>query len=197
MKKISWFLATLAVLPSVSMAAALDATTVRNVEEAVVAKALLGVNPANMIDWKIGDTNTLSVSIGPMPNIGSMVQTVASEEGNAIWVHQDLDLKVQKQKIQMLLSRADGTVLKLLVNGQEQSVPNNPLEIIEQSYTKITVPAGTFDVLYIKAKSDGKIIEAWANPVEIPMDGIAKQVAELGMGNMMLTMELQKAVRGR
>lgn len=194
MKKITLLLSLVAILPSASFAST-DFALIQQVEQIVLNQAMLGVNPLNMIDWKVGDTNQYTISIGPMANFGSMVQTVEKEEGNGVWLKQDMDLKVQKQVVEILLDRADGSVKKVLINGKEQSIPDQNLEIIETNTTTITVPAGTFQVMYVKAKQDGKIVELWANMVDIAMDGMAKTIADTGMGGMSMTLELQSTMR--
>ncbi len=99
----------------------------------------------------------------------------------------------QQQKTEALINKADGKILKLIVNGQEQQVPNDPVEIISQDYTTITVPAGTFEVIHVVAKTtQSPKIEVWANPRDIVMDGAAKQAAQMQLGTMVLELTGQK-----
>lgn len=149
----------------------------------------------NMINWKVGDRMDYSVSIGAFGKLGSMFKTVSKDEGNALWIHQEIDLKIQKQVVDMLISKADGKILKLIQNGKETEIPNDKLEVISQDYGKVTVPAGTFDAIHIIAKTQQvSKIELWANPAETAMDGALKQIMATQMGD--ITMELLKVARG-
>ncbi|MCB0393666.1 MAG: hypothetical protein KDD25_03870, partial [Bdellovibrionales bacterium] len=65
--------------------------------------------------------------------------------------------------------------------------PEKPdLELIDMRHEKVTVPAGSFDSTYIKAKNkaDGKITEQWANPQEITVVGMIKTSSETQFGKM-------------
>lgn len=149
------------------------------------AAAELRIN--NLINWKVGEFQEYSIS--PLP--GTMKKNVASEEGNAIWIVNDINMMGQAQKSEMLLDRATGKVLKYKENGQEKQMPEQKIEIIDQEATTITVPAGTFEVIHITAKSDqAKKIEVWANPSKISMDGGAQMYIESGF--LPMTLKLTK-----
>jgi hypothetical protein len=150
----------------------------------------------NMINWRVGDRMDYQVSIGMFGKIGSMFKTVTKDEGTALWIHQEVDLKFQKQVVDMLLNKADGKILKLIQDGKEVQVPNDKLEVISQDYGEVTVPAGTFDAVHIIAKTQQiSKIELWANPAETVMDGGLKQMMETQMGK--ITMELVKFSKGQ
>ena len=143
----------------------------------------------DLINWKVGDTSTYNVGFAGLGNIGTMVKSVTKDEGTAIWIRQDMNLAIQKQNVEALINKEDGKVLKLLVNGKEQALPDDKVEVISQDYTEITVPAGTFKVLHIVAKTkDAPKLEIWANPRDIVMEGTAKQTIQSQMGE--ITMEL-------
>ena len=147
---------------------------------------LTAVAPFDVINWKVGDTASYKVSIASFLN-GTMVKSVSKDEGTSLWVKQDLDLSIQKQVIEMQLNKADGKVLKVLINGQEQQIPNDKVEVISQDYVDVTVPAGTFKAIHIVAKAGGKNVEVWANPRDTVMEGTLKQIADTGMvGNMVM-----------
>ncbi|MFN7686080.1 MAG: hypothetical protein ACK5QT_11800 [Oligoflexia bacterium] len=150
----------------------------------------------NMINWRVGDRMDYQVSIGMFGKIGAMFKTVTKDEGTALWIHQEVDLKFQKQVVDMLLNKADGKILKLIQDGKEVQVPNDKLEVISQDYGEVTVPAGTFDAVHIIAKTQQiSKIELWANPAETVMDGGLKQIMETQMGK--ITMELVKFSKGQ
>lgn len=135
--------------------------------------------PLDVIDWKVGDSAQYDVKAGSFGKLGTMSKAVTKDEGSALWITQDMNLMIQKQKVEMLLSKADGKILKMLVNGKEQEIPNDEIEIISQDYTEITVPAGTFKAIHIVAKSkQASSIELWANPRDTVMDGALKQAVK-------------------
>ena len=56
---------------------------------------------------------------------------------------------------------------------------------------KVTVPAGTFDTIYIKIKdkaNNDQISEQWVNPRDIPLSGMVKSLADSQLGKV--TIEL-------
>ena len=137
--------------------------------------------PMDLINWTVGDTASFNVSAGAFGKVGTMVKSVTKDEGKALWVQQDMDLQFQKQKVEILIQKSNGQILKMLVDGKEQKIPDQNIEVISQDYTEITVPAGTFKVLHIVAKSkEASKIEVWTNPKETVMDGAVKQIISTG-----------------
>jgi hypothetical protein len=105
---------------------------------------------------------------------------VREDSIDGIWIQQDLDIAGRKQKVEILFEKATGQVLQLLVDGQKQDMPDPAdQEIIDMTEASITVPAGTFECVYVKIlnKKDNKESEAWINPSEIPITGMLKQLA--------------------
>jgi hypothetical protein len=151
--------------------------------------AISTVSTFDVINWKVGDTAKYDVSAGSFGKLGTSVKSVTKDEGAALWITQDMNLAIQKQKVEILLNKADGKVLKTIVNGQEQNAPNDPIEIISQDYVDVTVPAGTFKAVHIVAKT-AKIdhIEVWANPRDTVMEGTLKQ--EMTMQGINIVMAL-------
>ena len=126
---------------------------------------------------------------------GKMTKEVTSDEGDSLWVRQEAKLMNQNEVIEMLISKSDGQVLKLIRNGKEEEVPKSDLEIISQDYTEVTVPAGTFDAIHIVANTkDIKNLEVWANPSLVVMDGTLKQIIPTGL--FTLTAELTSFTAG-
>ncbi len=151
--------------------------------------------PADLINWTVGDTAEYEVSAGAFGKVGKMVKSVTKDEGQALWVKQDMDMQIQKELIEILIRKSDGKILKMLRNGQEQAVPDQSIEIISQDYTEITVPAGKFKVLHIIAKSkEISKIELWANPKDTVMDGAIKQ--SISTGFVDISMELSSFKHG-
>ena len=146
---------------------------------------------AQGIDWKIGDQTSYSLKM--LFGQGLIDKEVTKDEGTAFWLTSNVDLMGQKQKIEALIRKADGKTLKLLVNGQEQEIPEPDFEIIEQKEAHIKVskfPNG-IDCIYLKIKDrkKGDEIETWINPQAVPIDGMLKTIAKQGF--MPITLELK------
>lgn len=168
-----------------SAGARADVATLSSQELAGLAQ----VAPLNLINWKVGDTMSYQVSMGFLGKFGSMVKSVSKEEGDTIWLHQEVDLKFQKQIVDIQMSRVDGHIIKMIQDGKEVQIPNDKLEVISQDYGDVTVPAGTFAAVHIVAKTQQvSKIEIWANPADTVMDGALKQIMATQIGE--LTMEL-------
>ncbi len=127
------------------------------------------------IDWKVGDTANYNMQLGFIGK-GTVKKVATKEEEGAIWIETNAKTPLGDEKVETLISRADGKVLKLIVNGQEQKYEDHEIELISKDATEITVPAGTFKTIHIKVKdkTDASDIEAWVNPRDIPLGGIVK-----------------------
>jgi hypothetical protein len=144
---------------------------------------------ARAIDWKPGDSANYNVDMGIVQ--GTMVMTVDSNDGNEIWLSQNMDLGFAgKQQVQTLMDANTGAVKQVLVNGQEQEIPKQDLEVVEIVDDTITVPAGTFKCLHARLtdKSTNDEINLWNNS-EVPMSGMVKttQPSQFGMVTVELT----------
>jgi sporulation protein YlmC with PRC-barrel domain len=151
------------------------------IQSAVVAQGL---------NWKVGDENNYKLNMGGFLN-GTMKMSIREIGADGIWMVQDVDLKIQKQKIEVLLDPNTGEIKKMLVNGQEQAPPKSEYEVIDQKEDRITVPAGTYDAIYIKVKDKAngdQITEQWVNPRDIPLSGMLKSLADSQLGKV--TIEL-------
>ena len=176
MKNINTLVA-LAVLFNSGMALAnnsieLSADQVHQMNLTTLEQSFVTVSPLDLIDWKVGDSMTYDILAAGFGNMGTMDKAVTKDEGTAIWIKQNMAMMGQKEVIEMLISKADGKVLKMLRNGKEQAIPDDKVEIISQDYTEVKVPAGTFKCLHIVAKTkDVNQLEIWANPRDTVMDG--------------------------
>lgn len=151
--------------------------------------AVLAVHANNLINWKVGEYSDNNVSMMGMP-VGTMKKIVDREEGNTLWMNQLTDgSMLGKHKIEVQIDRATGQTLQIIQDGQKQEVPKDKLEIISQDSASVTVPAGTFETIHIIAKSEKiKKLEAWINPRDVALDGMAKAIIDSGM--MPMTLEL-------
>jgi hypothetical protein len=155
----------------------------------LVQFAQLDVQPMNLIEWKVGDTMNYDMAMMGGFLKGTSVKSVASEEGNAVWIRQDIAIMGQNQNTEMLLDRATGQVLKMKQNGKDVEIPANDVEIVSQDATEITVKAGKFEAIHIVIKSkEMKKGEVWINMADTAMDGTLKMVADTQMGSV--SMEL-------
>jgi hypothetical protein len=152
----------------------------------------------NRINWQIGDFHNTEVELGFLGKVGTGRKEVVKEETdqNAIWYKNTVDLMGQKQVVETLIRRSDAAELRRIVNGKEEKVgdkDNSKVEIIEQSETEVTVPAGKFDCLYIKAKvtAEGKTqeIQAWVNPIDVNLDGMLKVIIQSQLGPVTMTLK--------
>ncbi|NCN26674.1 DUF3108 domain-containing protein [bacterium] len=173
-----------------------DAASVRIQAAKVLHQAgLLSTEEAQGLNWGVGEYHAIDIELEGMGNIGtgekSVTKDVPAQE--AFWYVNDMNVMGQAQKSEALMRRSDGKVLKLIVNGEEQDPDQGggEVEIIEQYQTTVTVPAGTFDCFYIKAKitdDSGKeqIAELWVNPADVNLDGMLKIRMETQFGGLLM-----------
>lgn len=154
---------------------------VRDLQTALTIQASMRAG----LNWKVGDRATYKLDMGGFIK-GTSNNSVREDTGTAFWVVQDVDLMFQKQKVEILINKSTGQIERLLVNGQEQNVPQTESEVLEMKEDRITVAAGSFDCIYakIRDRSDGKITEAWINPKVVPMSGTLKAVADSQFGKV-------------
>ncbi len=173
--------------------AKIDTFAIEKMAAAVVAKA---TKTQNVINWLVGDYQNVEVKFLLGGGAGHKEATKEEADKNAVWFVNEMTLMGQKQKTEALIDRSNGKTIKLIVNGKEEDVSkegDGEIEIIEQSETEVTVPAGKFDCLYIKAKvkaqGQDQEIEVWINPVDVNLDGMLKVVIQSMFGP--ITMQLK------
>ena len=146
-------------------------------------------------NWAVGDTCDYKLNIGGFLN-GTMKMYVREIGADGMWIVQDVDMMIQKQTVEMLLDTATGEVKKVLVDGKEQALPESDPEIIEQKEANVTVPAGTYQAIYLKIKDNaqnGAINEMWVNPRDIPISGMLKSIQDSQLGKV--TIELVSFIK--
>lgn len=144
---------------------------------------------AQGLDWKVGDENDYSLDMGFIK--GTMTMKLREIAADGYWLDQDMDMGFAgKQQGQMLLDPNTGEVKKMIVNGKEQEIPKQNIEVVEVVEDHITVPAGTFDCIHarIKDKDTNKETNAWINPQLIPLSGMLKTIQPSQLGDV--TIEL-------
>ncbi len=181
---------------SLLVAAALVVTATaqaNTIGESIFASQASQIKQAVMtegLDWKVGDQCDYKLNLGGFLN-GTMVMSIREVTADGVWMVQDVDLQIQKQKIEALIDPNTGEIKKMLVDGKEQAVPKNDIEIVDQKQEQVTVPAGTFDSIHITIKdnaNNGDQSEQWVNPRDIPIAGMVKSLANSQIGKV--TMEL-------
>lgn len=164
---------------------------VNEVVSKVAVATMATVEPANLIDWKKGDTNSYSLDMGFIQ--GSMVQTVRDITSEGMWVDQNMDLGFAgKQNASQLIDPATGEIKKFIVNGKEEAIPEQgEQEIIDVQEANITVPAGSFECLHakIKDKKSGDITEAWINPEKVSIGGMLKIIQPSQFGKITIILK--------
>lgn len=176
-----------------SVFVAVSAQAYNTVSESIFAsqQAQLQESVVTMgLDWKVGQENNYKLNMGGFLN-GTMKMFVREIGADGIWLVQDVDLMIQKQKIEVLIDPNTGAIKKMLVNGKEQAPPKADYELVEQREDHITVPAGSFDAIYLKIKDKAQnnaISEQWVNPRDIPLSGMLKSLADSQLGKV--TIEL-------
>jgi hypothetical protein len=137
------------------------------------------------LNWKVGDKANYNIDLGGLLK-GTVVAEVTKDTGTGFWFTQDIDLQIQKQKVEVLINKSNGQIEKILMNGKEQEIPKNESEIVEMKEDKVTVPLGSFDAIHakIKDKKTGEISDAWVNPKICPLTGILKSVGNTQLGKI-------------
>jgi hypothetical protein len=177
-----------------AMIVSVSAHAYSTVAEALIASEMPALQQSVVtegLDWHVGQENNYKLNMGGFLN-GTMKMSVRSVDATGIWMVQDVDLMIQKSKIEVLIDPANGQIKKMIVDGKEQDPPKTDFEIIDQKEDHITVPAGEFDAIYIKIKDNaqnGQISEQWVNPRDIPLSGMlqSKATSQLGPVTIQLT----------
>lgn len=189
------FLKTFAALAAMTLTLSAQASPTSVVTQAVIDQTVaMNVSPLNLINWNVGDQMDYRIKGGFIN--GTIHKEVTSDEGEALWFTQIIEMMGRKEVVDTLINKADGQILKIIRNGQPQEIPNEEIEIIEQNYAEVTVPAGTFESIHVVANTrDIKNLEVWMNPQATVMDGSLKQVLPTSM--MTLTIELTSFAAGQ
>lgn len=136
------------------------------------------------LNWHVGDKASYEISAMGGFLKGTSDNEVTQDTGTSFWMVQMLKIMGQEQKVETLLNKSTGQIEKLIVNGKEEAIPKSDIEVLEMKEAKVTVPAGSFDCIYVKIKNkeDNKESEAWINPKVVPMSGLLKMSGQSQMG---------------
>ncbi|WP_413576441.1 hypothetical protein ACLVWU_00195 [Bdellovibrio sp. HCB290] len=180
-----------AIIASLALTFSVSAFAAPSVADVVVQAQLPAIAEQAQtlgLNWKVGDTANYNLDMGGFIK-GKMVMSVKSIGDDGIWMQQDMDLGFAgKQNVETLIDPNTGAVKKMIVNGKEQEVPKQDVEVVDIKEDKITVPAGTFECIHaiLKDKKDNSEINAWINPELIPMSGLLKQIAPSQFGKVVV-----------
>lgn len=146
----------------------------------LVAFGFLASNPgfaSGPIDWKVGDTANYAISIGSLSKVGTMLKSVTKDNGDTLWTREDYNEMGQRQVFDRLFNKADGKLLKLILNGKEQKLDDGHPQVISSEETELTVPAGHFKCVHDIIQVDGlKPYATWTDTSENSiMGGMIKQ----------------------
>ncbi len=155
---------------------------------------LSDVQMQGVFNWKVGDTTTYNLDMTILQ--GTMTMAVKDVQPDSVTFTQVMDMgPAGKQACEMTINPNTGATKKFTCNGQDQNTDGaGQVEVVEQKEDSVTVPAGTFTCLYIKAKQkkDGGIIEQWVNPKLIPVLGMAKTIAPSQFGSVTIVLASYK-----
>lgn len=148
------------------------------------------VSTLALINWKVGDSQDYKVSMG-FGLEGTLHKEATKEEndGQAIWVKNEMKLPIMNDTQEILFDRKTAKVLKYVHNGKEEQLPDDKIEIVDTKNEEVTVPAGTFKSMHVRAKTKQvSQIDIWINPRDVSLDGAIKEYMDQGM--MKITIEL-------
>ena len=179
-------LRTTVALLALVVAGSASATTITEVSQ-IAAQAVLsnGAENAGLV-FHQGDQASYNLDISSFMK-GTMSMTVKSVAADAVVIDQDMAIMGQNQSCEETINPNNGTISKMVCNGQAQNPgDNSQIEVVDSKEASVTVPAGTFDTLWIKAhnKKDNTDIQQWINPKLIPVMGLVKMQAPTQMGEM-------------
>lgn len=181
-------LKSLVAILAVVVAGTASATSITEVSHIAIQTVLSnGIENAGL-NFKVGDSASYSLDISSFIK-GTMDISVKSVSQDAVVLDQAIAVMGQNQSCEETINPNTGAVSSMVCNGQAQDPGNNSdIEVVDSHEEKVTVPAGTFDTLYIKAhdKKANNDIEQWINPKLIPVLGMAKMNAPTQMGTMNL-----------
>ncbi len=145
----------------------------------------------SVLPFKVGETADYTLNLGGFLN-GTMNMLVREETSEGVWLEQNIDLQIQKQKVETLFDKTTGQVKKVLVDGKEQKMEEGgeAPEIVESKPDTVTVPKGTFECSYVKIRQKTEQgtsdTELWVNPELVPIMGLIKLVSQTQIGPMTL-----------
>ncbi len=167
-----------------------NATSLTNMLARMGAQGVKATVETMGLNLKEGDNCMYSLDMGGFLK-GTMDMGVDKIEPAGVWLHQNVDMSIQKSQIQILLDPNTGEIKKMIVDGKEQTPPKSDIEVIETKEDTVTVPAGTYTCVYFKAhdKTQNQDVQQWINMKQVPVMGMVKSIMQSQFGPV--TIELQ------
>lgn len=169
-----------------------QAATINDVTQTAaqtIAQSLMGDVETMGFVFKVGDQANYSLNMGSMIK-GSMVLGVKDVQSDAVTITQDMDLGfLGKQNCEMVINPNTGETKSFVCNGQQQKPGDkDDVTMVDSKEDTITVPAGKFICLWIKAhsKSQNADIQQWVSPKNVPILGLVKTIAPSQMGQVVM-----------
>ncbi len=150
----------------------------------------------NVMGWVVGDTANYNLTMASFIK-GTMVMSITAVTDTEVTMQQDMDMGfLGKQACTSILNADTAEIKSMTCNGQAQDPGTaSDVEILEQKADTVTVPAGTFECIYIKAKSTSAQgsteQEQWVNKI-VPVSMMVKAVSQSQMGPVVIELASYK-----
>ncbi|MCB0391145.1 MAG: hypothetical protein KDD58_07635 [Bdellovibrionales bacterium] len=140
------------------------------------------------LDWKVGENTQHNINMGFVS--GTMDSKVREATTEGFWMEQKMNLGFfGEQLVEIHINKNTGEIIEMRVNGEKQTPPDQGnQEIVDMQEASISVPAGTFDCVYLKIRdnSNNQESQAWLNPTVIPMTGMIKMIQPSQFGEVVV-----------
>lgn len=160
------------------------ASVFTDIASQVVQQSVFADVEAQGLNFKKGDSASYNLNMSIIQ--GTMVISVYDIVAEGVWLHQDMELGFAgKQKIETLLDPNTGEIKRVIVNGKDEKIPQNNMEVVDTREENVTVPAGNFTCLYIKAidkSNNNSEAQQWVNLKQVPVMGLVKSIAQSQLG---------------
>jgi hypothetical protein len=144
--------------------------------------------------FKAGDTASYNMTVASLSFLPlKMTMTVKSAKVDEVVFTQDVDLMIQKQSCDTTINPLNGQIKSIVCNGQSQAAPQMDPEVLVSKEDHVTVPAGSFDCIYMKVrnKKDNSISEQWINPQLVPLMGMVKATQQIQLAGQSIPVVLE------
>lgn len=180
------------ILLAMGLAASVNASaaTLNDVVSVANQAIFSGTVEAQGFDFKVGDKADYKLNMGGFIQ-GTMAMEVKAVSADSVTLGQSVSIMGQGQNCELVMNPNTGETKSLVCDGKPQEIPDQGgMEVVDMKEDKVTVPAGTFECLYIKVKQtkDNSIVEQWANPKLVPVSGMIKSIMPSQLGKV--TVEL-------
>lgn len=160
--------------------------------------ALLDHILASASKYRVGDKATYNITAN---YDGTLVEEVIMETPDSLWVRKSVDLFAEHTVTDTLVRKADGFVLMQLQDGVEIPLPTAHFEVLETRKEPVSVPAGTFESRYVRAKVWTGLYnvtyDVWSNTRANLLEEGALRIAVTYPTVGTITFELASFERGR